>query len=531
MSRVDPHLPDPHLPHLCSGAGWLIAILALAGLLRLVWLDGAPPGFNQDEASNGYDAYCFLKTGRDRHGDWLPVTLKAFSDKVDHRSPVYAYLSVPSVWAFGLTHFGTRFPAALLGTVTVGLTFLLGRTLLGARGGLAAAALLAVSPWHIFMSRFAHEPSVVPFFLVAALCCLLRGTASRGYLLAGAALAALLLYNYPVTRLFGPVLLLAYAVVFRREVKERKRAFGVALALFVLLVLPLAYKTATLYASVQGRFHQISIFDEPFPKCVVLFALNYLSHFAPSFLFGRGGVVEGDFVKIAYLPMLPVMLVGLWECVRQRQPSHQLLLAWLLAFPLAASLTYPYVAAPSALRPIVAIPLFELLAALGFERCLGEAPAAAWRKLVAGLLALALAASAFFFVAHYLFVYPRHPAPGFQYGFRQALQYVAAVQGNYDKVFITDKANQPHIFVLFYGQYDPRTYQTERVEREYLPSGWWKVNRFGKYRFGDIRGVYEPNRRHLYVARPEELAGREIMPLKTVGGPGGKIAFLVVRGE
>ena len=63
-----------------SSIYFLIIILALAFLLRVIFLGTIPNGFYCDEASNGYDAYSILHTGRDRHQEFLAPLLKSFGN-------------------------------------------------------------------------------------------------------------------------------------------------------------------------------------------------------------------------------------------------------------------------------------------------------------------------------------------------------------------------------------------------------------------------------------------------------------------
>src|SRR3990167_10946569 len=103
---------------------WLLAgILALAFVLRVVGLSSFPPGFTPDEASFGYDAYSILKTGKDQWGKPFPLVLESFGD---FKSPLYAYLTIPSVGIFGLNKFVVRLPNAILGTMAVVAIWLLG---------------------------------------------------------------------------------------------------------------------------------------------------------------------------------------------------------------------------------------------------------------------------------------------------------------------------------------------------------------------------------------------------------------------
>src|SRR3989344_4753279 len=101
----------------------IILILLLAAALRFIQLGKNPPGLYWDEVSLGYNAYSILKTGKDEHGEFLPLArFKAFGD---YKPPGYIYATVPSIALFGLNEFAVRFPSALAGVFMVWLTYLL----------------------------------------------------------------------------------------------------------------------------------------------------------------------------------------------------------------------------------------------------------------------------------------------------------------------------------------------------------------------------------------------------------------------
>jgi len=50
-----------------------IAIIIAGILLRVLCIGSAPAGFNQDEASTGYEAWALLNFGIDRNGASWPV--------------------------------------------------------------------------------------------------------------------------------------------------------------------------------------------------------------------------------------------------------------------------------------------------------------------------------------------------------------------------------------------------------------------------------------------------------------------------
>ncbi|KKT76332.1 MAG: hypothetical protein UW69_C0001G0028 [Microgenomates group bacterium GW2011_GWA2_44_7] len=158
---------------------FLGTIIVLALILRLGALDRYPAGFNADEANQGYSAYSLLQTGKDEWGETLPLSPRTFGD---YKAPLYTYLTVPSIALFGLNVFATRLPAAILGTLTVLITYLLVISLFdhtamsmpklkekvwlnGNVIGLVAALLLAISPWHVQLSRGAFEANLPSFFI------------------------------------------------------------------------------------------------------------------------------------------------------------------------------------------------------------------------------------------------------------------------------------------------------------------------------------------------------------------------------
>ena len=124
----------------------LAAILVGAALVRLYRLADIPNGFSPDEASYGYNGYSFLLTGRDRLGEALPLFTDNFDDLI---ATSYMWLTAPASALLGLGEFAVRLPAALIGTATVYVLYLLGSAVAGRGTGLLAALLLAISPWHV----------------------------------------------------------------------------------------------------------------------------------------------------------------------------------------------------------------------------------------------------------------------------------------------------------------------------------------------------------------------------------------------
>ena len=135
-------------------------ILALAAVIRLARLDSVQTGFQVDEASNAWNAYSLLHTGRDEWGKPWPVFYARAFD--DYRSPIYLYFLMPFQALGGMNVYTTRLPAAISGIVTVALIYFIGRRMFNPAVGLLAAAFLALAPSHVEYSQWGYEASLSP---------------------------------------------------------------------------------------------------------------------------------------------------------------------------------------------------------------------------------------------------------------------------------------------------------------------------------------------------------------------------------
>ena len=126
--------------------------------------------------------------------------------------------------ALGLTEVAVRLPAALAG-IADGLHDLPVRpgAVRAARPGWSAAALVAISPWHILPSRTGAEWVLLPLFLSTGVWLLARGrTHGPSLLLAGVTLGVGL-YSYAFARLLVPLLVVGFAALWWRELAARWR--------------------------------------------------------------------------------------------------------------------------------------------------------------------------------------------------------------------------------------------------------------------------------------------------------------------
>src|SRR5271165_3924710 len=294
--------PTAFAVRLCQA---VVVLSLVAGIvLRTIALDAAPPGLDHDEACNGYDAYSILLTGRDHHGNFLPIAIEAFGD---YRPPIFDYSLIPLIAAFGLKTTVVRFGAALWGSADLVGAVCLAGLMLGWPGAAAAAVLGALSPWHLAFSRFGQEAITGSATVTWAMVCFLGWINWRKpwCLILSAVLLGLSLYSYSVVKLFTPLIAGLLTILYWRELKQARLKPFIALSLIALIAIPQIVLTLRHPAEMQARYNQMSLLrymatcpDCP-PNAVLASSVttwakienvtaNWAGYFSPSYLFVKG---------------------------------------------------------------------------------------------------------------------------------------------------------------------------------------------------------------------------------------------------
>jgi 4-amino-4-deoxy-L-arabinose transferase-like glycosyltransferase len=194
-------------------------VLVLSAVLRLYKLDQIPPSPYWEEVALGYDAYSILQTGRDHHGNWLPLV--AFESFGDWKPALYFYSIIPFIKILGLSVVAVRLPSALAGVLIVGgigwLAFQLVPFLLDDNSkwrkqpqffSLVAMLFVAINPWAIQFSRGAWEVNLAVAFYTLAVCLFVFFVQSpQRWLAAVLSVCSLVLsmYTYHALRLIAPI--------------------------------------------------------------------------------------------------------------------------------------------------------------------------------------------------------------------------------------------------------------------------------------------------------------------------------------
>ena len=106
-------------------------------------------------------------------GDWV---LMHYNGKIyGHKPPLFFWLIAFSSYLWqGFTPFAARFPSAFFGTLTVLLTFLIGKHLYSSRPGFLSGLILATSFEFVFLSTRANIDTTLTFFTTSSLFCFFR---------------------------------------------------------------------------------------------------------------------------------------------------------------------------------------------------------------------------------------------------------------------------------------------------------------------------------------------------------------------
>lgn len=478
-----------------------ISIFLLALFLRLYQINGIPPSLNWDEVSLGYNAYTILKTGSDEWGQFLPLSFRAFGD---YKLPLYIYFDVPFIKILGLNEIAVRLPSVLAGMGIVILVFFILKELTeDIYLSFFGMFISSVLPWLVIFSRTALEANLSLFLTCASFYLLLLSSKRKSLLPFSAILLGLSAFTYNSSRvLILPFIFLAITF-FGSNVFKRKEL--VTTLIFLLCSITVVIFQALTVDS-SARFRWTTILDEgaitkinefrgssSLPAIVnqTLFnkvtyfiseaSKNYFSHFDINFLFLKGGSnfqfsIPG--IGQAYLIILPLLLLGIWQSIRQRKNWQLFILAWMLVAPIPASITRD---APHSLRAIfLTIPII-LLTSLGIGWIKNNLPKIF--HLSVALVLLVLGGNTYYFWQNYTIPYRENYSQAWQYGYKQAVEYIKRNQKDYDRIVITKKYGEPHIFTLFYLGYDPHEYVSNKSLIRYKRSDWFWVDGFDRYEF------------------------------------------------
>ena len=435
----------------------LVIIILIAAILRIYKLDLVPPALNWDEVDAAYNAYTIANWGRDEWGKFFPLIFTSFRDD---KHPVHIYLTVPIVKMFGLSDFTARLSGAIVGVLSVLIIFFLARILFkNDLVGLLSALFLAMSPYHIHFSRGLWEVNFALFFFMLGLLTFYLALQKKAWLINLSFLSfGLSILSYHSSKVVVPPIVLLLILIYFKDLKKLSLNFYTGILILIifvalLLIDPRLLGTARVKQTQVSRetIEKTQIFQKTKSSILGLAEIalqRYPAYFSSQYLFISGDQsprnsvkTNGEFYKIDAL----FIFIGMLYLVKMRSKVTLLVFTWLLLAPIPSSLVS---GTPTATRALFMMGSMHLIAALGAGSIVGWF----WGRgkiFILAIVVILLSLQSQIFLDYYFNVYPKKDAIDWQYGMKQAAEYVKS-HPEYSQVYVTDIRSQPYIFFLFY---------------------------------------------------------------------------------
>ena len=529
----------------------------VASVLRFYQLGSVPPSPDWDEAALGYNAYSILQTGKDEYNQPFPVVLRSFDD---YKPALYVYLAIPPIKVFGLNVFSVRLPSAIFGILTVLATYFLVKELFK-RDDLAllSAFLLAISPWHIQFSRVAFETNVGLAFNIFMVLFFIKGLKRPWLLSLSAVFSTFAIYTYQSEKVFTPLLVLTLCIVYYKSLLKLSKKYILAAGIIgAIAIMPmisyistnkgaldraqatLAFSDKTTYLKqniVRLKYDQESgdllgkIFDNRRVLYLKTGISGYISHFDLNWLFITGDIDRhhAHSMGLLYMWELPFILLGIYSLLfnfrfeNWDKRSLQLIFAWFFIAPLPAAFTS---GVPHAVRTINFLPTYQVFTAVGillFFRHLSKTKlkiaTIKLTHLIYATFSVVVLLNFFYYIDNYFVQQNYFQSKEWQYGYREAVEYVNENEDRYEKIVVSDHEplDQSHIFFLFYKRYPPQNYMNngQRIEKyEFRSIDWSKEDKSSAI---------------LYIGRPNDF-DENAKVIKTINYLNGEPAIKIVEG-
>ncbi|OGM21169.1 hypothetical protein A2771_02795 [Candidatus Woesebacteria bacterium RIFCSPHIGHO2_01_FULL_38_26b] len=453
----------------------IVAIFIFGLFLYFYKLDKVPSGFYIDEALPGYNAYSLLKTGKDEYGKYFPTALRFYGS---YNPPLYTYLTIPSIYLFGLNVFAVRVPSVVFGLLSSLVIYILLKQSGMIKNKwvlLTGLFLFIICPWNILYSRVGYEVSLGFLLLSIGVLTFWLGLKKGQWLIISFLMFSLSTYAAYAERFLAPLLILVTLIFFRKEFfgKNLNRYTLIGLLLAFITQIPHLFLMTTpaffpksdesIVSLVTSSFQANSIY---LGKLVFIlnilreFFSHYIAYFSPRNLFFlpdpdlQRSVPE---LPVFYFWMLIPYLAGIYWLFKNKEKMFVKYLTILfLLFPIPAALTKDPFSTHRAL-PFLLPTL--LLIVFGLDLLLKKLNTKVWFPILTFLIVVSL----IFLWRGYFVLLPKERAIYWGNG----VDILAAeISKNHDTLFVIDQARTKPLYMqlAFFLKYPPDKFQELRPE-------------------------------------------------------------------
>lgn len=481
----------------------LALILILAFILRVYKIDSLP--MYGDELTLAYDSYSILKTGKDQTGQFLPLTFAMRGGS----PPAYVYFSLPAVFLFGPTALGVRILSLISGLGIIVLAYFIAKKFFSEKHGLISAALVAVSPWAINLSRGGFESNFALFLSMCGATLFLYSEKKHLYWIFGALCFGLAIFTYPTYKLLVPlfgIILIWYLGGLKFFFSSNSMKYLLAVSLVVGLFAVLLGSQILLNNS-ERRFLNTNIFNQDNLRESIIQKVNsertlstagalsnlfhnkpveyfvilrdaYLNHFSSNFLFVKGDgnprhnmTETGEFYFVDIFLILISLMVFIGKRAYQRE--FKFLIAWILISPLAST----FLGEIHALRSSLIFLPISLISSVGLVYLVEKKEP----LLPVGLpLALIFFIQFIFSLEKLYFISPAKFAGFWSGRAKEVVEMTESVKGKYHQIFISKRIDNIEFAYPVYAKIDPN---------DVIAQDGREVKEFGNVKIIDIEDI------------------------------------------
>ncbi len=362
----------------------MVIVLLVAAVLRMAELPQLPVGLHYDEAAN------LILTRQIANGTYRPVFIRAYTGK----EVLFFYLAAPWVKIVGGRAWGLRLGAAMVGLLTVAVTYTAVCALLKSHQhtrsiALWASAWVAVSFPHVLLSRYGFRAISQPLLQALTVATLWRGLDTGAapskrqtlWRVAGGGCLGLTAYTYLAARLFPIPMALGLGVLIVKQMRTKTtdtlvfherlgqvfKTYGLVFSAALVIFAPLGFYFLRHPDAFMTRIEQVR--SPTWPEAwhgvqLCLRALVWPGSGDPYIRFNvPGRALLSPIVAILTLIGLGVVLYYLGQDTARRE-SWVFLLALLMTMILPSALATSEIT-PSNLRLVGLYPFLGILPALG----------------------------------------------------------------------------------------------------------------------------------------------------------------------
>lgn len=438
---------------------YLIAflILFIGSFVRLILLGKYPIGFNQDEASIGYETYSLITNGIDRHGMSYPVNFISWGSG---QNVLYAYLSYPIIKILGLNVLSTRLLMALVGCLTLLVLYIFLNKAFNKKESLIFLFIFAILPWHILKSRWALESNLFPDLIIYSLILIYFGLKNKKkrYFIISSIILGISTYSYGTSYLFVPLfLIILYSYLIKKKKMKLKDAIlyfsitGLVSLPMILYVIINFFEldTIKIFGITIPRLYENRMYNDTLLKGNIFSSLiDNIMKFLTITLLQQDATLYNsiDYFGLYYYFSFPIILYGVYKSIKDKKNIYLKIIAIVFIASIPTCLFMP----PNINRSnIIWIPIM-------FYLCYGNVLLYKNYKKISKVILLLYLISFALFEIYYFTGYKNEIKEYSYYGLEESIKYSEEV--GYKNLYIIDTINQPYIFYLFFEKIDSKYY-------------------------------------------------------------------------